>query len=450
MVRFTEKSLICSTVLLALLFVGCGDIGNEGKNSALTFDDVKSYVTQEPTIGFDSASTNQQILATSINAGLAPSNPNYKVAFGIKSYKIIYTTTDDKGLDVNASGLVTIPIPTEAFLNALKAQGRTYSMSIISDQHGTIFEDKDAPTTSVGGLPAFMGVIQANQIPSSTPLPFLMSAVGGFITVQPDYIGYGASKGSHSHPYLLEKSSASATVDLIKAVVKFANDSNLPFNGQVFLSGYSEGGYVTMATAKEIEANHPYINLMGIAPMAGPYDLNATAMGVISQPTMGRPDFIGGIINSYASVYDFNLTDILNEPYATILPELYTGETSSEDIRGELDENVSKFFVPTYRYDFLTNQNNNLRKAFVENTPLDWSPKTKVKLLHCTNDEVISSQLSQIAYAKLSENNNTNVELELIDEILDGTPPSVHVVCGTKTYPIAIDWFNKIRTGEIK
>ncbi len=439
-----QKSLIAGAFIVSI-FTGCSDIGNEGNNSALTFDDVKT-MDIKPLMELNST-INQQILAGSVNAELDPSDPSYRVAFGTKSYKIVYTTTAEDGSDINASGVVTIPIPTEAFLTSLAKVGKTYSMSMVSDQHGTIFEDKDAPSNTAGGLVPFMTAIAMRE-PSPTPIPFLMSAVGGFITVQPDYIGYGESKGSH--PFLLEKSSAAATVDLIKSVVKFASDNELPFNGQVFLSGYSEGGYVTLAAAKEIEVNHPHINLMGIAPMAGPYDLNATGMGVISQDTMERPDFIGGIINSYATAYDFNLTDILNEPYATVLPTLYNGNTSSANIIIELDKNITKFFVPTYRYDFLTNPNNALKQAYIKNTPLDWAPKTKVKLLHCTNDEVISSQLSQIAFAKLTANGGASVELDFIDEIPDGTPPSVHVACGAKTYPKALEWFSKIRTGEIK
>ncbi len=447
--RQIQKSLLLS-VLVTTLFIGCGDFGNEGKNSALNFNDVKIVsVSPQPLMEIN-ASTNQNILASSINAGLAPTDPKYKTAFGIKSYKIIYTTTNDSGSDINASGLVTVPVPTKAFLDYLSSIDKTYSMSIISDQHGTIFKDTDAPTTSLGGLGVFMQTIMQGGQPQSTPIPFLMSAVGGFITVQPDYIGYGESKGFH--PYLLEKSSANAVIDLIKSTVKFANDANLPFNGQVFLSGYSEGGYATMAAAKEIEANHPLINLMGVAPMAGPYDLNATAMGLLAptQTEIDRPDFIGGIINSYATVYDLNLTDIINEPYATTLATLYDGDNSGEEIRVQLTNTLNDFFKLPYRMDFLTNENNSLKQAFVENTPLDWAPKTKMKLLHCQNDEVISSQLSQIAYSKLTANGSSSVELQLLTTVQDGTLPSVHVVCATQTYPIAVEWFGKIRTGEIK
>ncbi len=448
MIRAKKRDIAIVTVVLTFL-TGCGDFGNEGENSALNFRDVKILeVSKEPLIEIN-ASTVQNILAGSINANLAPTDPNYKVAFGIKSYKIIYSTKDDNNNDINGSGLITIPLPTEVLLNSLKERGKSYSMSIISDQHGTIFNDLEAPSRSIGGLQAFMGAILQNQPPQGTPVPFLMSAIGGFITVQPDYIGYGASKGLH--PYLLEKSSAKSTIDMIKAAMKFANDNSLPFNGQLFLSGYSEGGYVTLAAAKEIEKSHPFINLMGIAPMAGPYDLNMTAMGIIAKDSIDRVDFVGGILNAYSSIYEnIELSSIVNEPYATTIPTLYTGDISSPDIIAELESNTSKLFIPSYRYDFLTNPNNSLKERFIENTPLDWSPKTKVNLLHCSNDDVISSQLSQVAEARLKANGSTTVELNLIDSVPDSALPSVHVACAPEIYKRAVEWFSKIRTGEIK
>ncbi len=447
MKRIRFKSLLLTT-LAAALFVGCGSVGNEGKNSALTFDDVRTVsISQEPVIEIN-ASTIQTILAGSINAGKNPGDTDYKTAFGVKSYRVVYTTTDDKGADVNASGLVTIPVPSQAFLDYYASIGKSYSMSIVSDQHGTIFTDVEAPSTSNGGLTAFIGAIMQGQQPTSTPIPFLMSGVGGFITVQPDYIGYGASKGFH--PYLLEQSSANATVDLIKSTVKFASDASLPFNGQIFLSGYSEGGYASMAAAKEIETNHPNMNLMGVAPMAGPYDLNVTGMGVLAAETMGRPDFIGGIVNSYASVYDFALTDIVNEPYATTLPTLYDAEHTSSEIQAELTESINEFFVPTYRGSYLTQDENPLKQKFIENSPLDWAPNAHINLYHCSNDEVISSQLSQIAYAKLTANGATDVNLTMITTVPDDTLPSVHAACGIQTYPAALVWFSQIRSGEIK
>jgi pimeloyl-ACP methyl ester carboxylesterase len=429
--------LTLTSSIVMTLFLGCGDIKNEndnivGENLLLTaesFNPIVDIPKEVLQAGFDA-----QAQATGTEA--------QKALLGIKSYKINYMTTDESGKKVKASGLITVPALTAEFIAGYKQQsGKDFTLSIVSDQHGTIFLSSEAPTK-----------IAENGTP--TRLSTSISGAALFMTVQPDYLGYGDSNGSH--PYLLEKSSASVTVDMIKASIAFANKAGLPINGQVFLSGYSEGGYVTMAAAKEIEKNHPDINLMAIAPMAGPYDLNVTGMGILApqganfDTNMSRPDFIGGIVNSYAQANNFDLETILNDPFATTLPTLYDAKHSGEEIRAELTNSIQDFFLPSYRMDFLTNPNNALKQAFVDNTPLDWTPKTKVKLLHCTNDGVISPVLSQIAYAKLTANGSTSVELELIDTIPDNVLPSVHVICGSQTYKSAITWFSKIRTGEIK
>ena len=45
-------------------------------------------------------------------------------------------------------------------------------------------------------------------------------------------------------------------IDMLRAVKHFCNQNNfIQFNEQLFLEGYSEGGYVTMAAVKEIEEN---------------------------------------------------------------------------------------------------------------------------------------------------------------------------------------------------
>jgi pimeloyl-ACP methyl ester carboxylesterase len=348
---------------------------------------------------------------------IAPGKP----AFGIKGYRVVYGTHNEKGEDIKVSGLITVPVPSDLILAGLKAQGKTYSMSIVSNQHGTIFPDVEAPTSSV----------IATQKPTS--IGTLFSSVGGFVTIQPDYIGFGESV-NELHPYLLEKSSSNVVVDMIEAAIKFGNDNNLPLNGQVYLTGYSEGGYATLAAAKEIEANHPNIGLKGIAPMSGPYDLNLTGMGVLSQPEMGRPDFIAGIVFSYATDLDLTLEDIVNPTYASKLPTLYDAQKTGEEIRAELTTSISDFFIPTYRGDFLTNTSNSLRAAFIDNSVDDWKPKTPTRLLYCSGDTTIDYRISLSASAKMGV------------EAIDLNNSLGHTECATPAYGAALQWFVELRS----
>jgi pimeloyl-ACP methyl ester carboxylesterase len=406
MVKRMKFSLVASSIALMLLS-GCGSIDNDGKN-VVGADKLLSVTPL-----FDIPSSQMQPTVTA----MAPGKP----AFGMKGYRVVYSTKNERGEDIKVSGLITVPVPSELILNGLKAKGKNYSMSIVSNQHGTIFPDYEAPTSSV----------IATKKP--TTIGTMFSAIGGFVTVEPDYIGFGESK-TELHPYLLEKSSASTVVDMIEAAIKFGNDNQLPLNGQIFLTGYSEGGYVTLAAAKEIEKNHPDMTLKAIAPMSGPYDLNLTGMGVLSETNMTRPDFIAGIVYSYATDLDLELENIVNTAYASKLPDLFNAEHNSTQIQAELTTNIADFFVPAYRGDFLTNPNNTLRTAFVDNSVDDWKPTTPTKLLYCSGDTTIPFSISQNAAKKM--------EVDAID--LNSSLG--HTDCALPAYGYALKWFDELRS----
>jgi len=408
MVKGVKLTFVSGVIALTMLS-GCGGYDNENKNVVGA-----NKIIAPPELLFDlNASVMQQAIA---QLGITD-----KPAFGVKGYKIIYRTTDDLGHEVNASGLITVPVPTAQILAGLKQLGKNYSMSIVSDQHGTIFPDYEAPTTAA--------TLTHKPYAAGT----LFSAVGGFLTIQPDYIGFGTSKGI-PHPYLIEKSSANVVVDMIEAAIKFGNDAQLPLNGQVFLTGYSEGGYVTLAAADEIENHHPDIHLQGVAPMSGPYDLNLTGMGVLSENNMTRPDFIGGIIYSYAHYFDLPLNEMVQEPYATLLPTLYDAQKTGPEIRAQLTESVAEFFLPAYRMDFLTNSQNKLRTLFVENSVNDYTPTSATRLYYCGGDSVIPPVIAQSSAQKMG------VDAINISDNLD------HVPCAQAAYPAVVQWFDELRS----
>jgi hypothetical protein len=411
-----KTSVLLSASILSLIISGCG-YDNDGKNIV----GAQKIVNVIPL--FDIPADKLQPIVSQIDPT--------KAAFGVKGYKVIYNTKDEKGNDIKASGLVTVPVPTKAILKAVP----NYSMSIVSDQHGTIFKDSEAPTNVAKSIKESGNDPLLLLDPKNWTLsPILASSViGGFLTIQPDYIGFGESKDT-PHPYLLEKSSASTVIDLIKSTIKFSNDNSLPINGQIYLTGYSEGGYVTLAASDEIEKNHPELHLNGVAPMSGPYDLNLTGMGVLSQPTIGRPDFIGGIVYSYAQTYDYNLNTILNEQYASKFETLYDKTKGPQEIIPELTTTTTDFFNPTYMRDFLTNPKNNLRVDFVENSVDDFKPTTPTRLLYCGGDKTIDPRITLSASKKMGVNSYD------LNSSLD------HIGCFKIAYPAAIEWFAQLRS----
>ena len=161
---------------------------------------------------------------------------------------------------------------------------------MVSDDHGTIFANAEAPS------------VNAKNIGTPAGSSVILTSLGGFATLQPDYIGFGDSN-SHYHPFILKDSLANSTVDFIKQVKKFAVDNNITLNSQLFLTGYSEGGYASLATLKKIEEEDIGLSVTMAAPMAGPYALKTMADVVLSQPKLSVPSFMANVGYAYAKAY---------------------------------------------------------------------------------------------------------------------------------------------------
>lgn len=437
MVKGIKVTLVSSLVALTLLS-GCGGYDNEdknvvGNNLIITQDTFKPVATLSKEM---------------IQAGLDKVGSDKKALDNIESYVIKYKTKDAQGNEIIASGLITIPEAKtlKQFIQGYKAAtGDDFSLSIVSDQHGTIFENKEAPSVKAA-LDGHPDEIATN-----------FTGVAGFMTVQPDYIGFGESNGT-VHPYIIEKPSASATVDMIKAAIAFANQMGLPVNGQVFLSGYSEGGYVTMAAAKDIQQNHPEIHLMAVAPMAGPYDVEQMGLGALTAPQMAFPPFLADTVYAYSAVYsDVNLSDIVVEQYAAKLPTLFNGDHNGTEIYMALpnvyttqSQAPELLFKKEFIDDFISDKENRLRVHFRENSVIDWKPEMPMKLYHCTNDNIVPYDFSKLAYGTFTQKGSKTVALEPIDTLQDNPndPLFVHRQCARVAYPKVGEWFHKVRKGE--
>ena len=186
--------------------------------------------------------------------------PHGAYAFGYRAIKIVYTTVDQAGNEVNASGLIVIPTTDENY-----PISTPYQAAIVSEHHGTLFDDQEAPSN-----------LELTNGQPDNDMATLYSSIYGYITVMPDYIGFGESV-NQPHPYILQQGSANASLDMLKAATTYLDQQQIGYNGKLYLSGYSEGGYVTMALAKTMQTETVEgLELTAVAPMAGPYDVEQT------------------------------------------------------------------------------------------------------------------------------------------------------------------------------
>lgn len=307
----------------------------------------------------------------------------------VRLYRVTYNTTY-KGNETEASGVVALPITTE-------------TIGMLSLQHGTIVQHNEAPTM---------------KDKDSFDM-FIYSAVAssGLIAVIPDFIGFGESKEIF-HPYYVEEPTATAVIDNIRAAKDVAANNDVSFNNKLFLAGYSQGGYATLATHKAIEEDGlDDISLIASFPASGAYDLKAIQEYFFTLDLYDDPYYIGYVAKAYQSYYGFAniLTDFFNEPYASRIPTLIDGVNSQSQINSQLtysipdlvQANVISNINTDSQYDYIVD-------AFTENSLTDWTPTTKVYLYHGDADITVPFQNSVITYERFLANGASESVVEFI------------------------------------
>ncbi|MFN3440188.1 MAG: alpha/beta hydrolase family protein [Acidovorax sp.] len=294
----------------------------------------------------ESASLLGAIPAADITAALASEEslaegvvPRYAVT----SYRLEYLTTDADGKEVRASGLVSVP---------QKPAGS--KSPVLSYQHGTIFRDAEAPSNNA--VASEVAVVLASL---------------GYIVLAPDYVGFGASKGT-PHPYLLSTPSAAATADFLTAARTWRGQANVADNGQLFLTGYSEGGYVTMATHRALQTGgSPHLQqLRLVVAGAGPYNVQTTMDGLVDVVRDEQP-VIGALINPGFLRYLGG--SVQREVRRLLLRALIPGDADvAYDIR----------FIDRFLAD-------DVRALDEISSVYDYKPNVPVRLYHGRNDRTV-------------------------------------------------------------
>ena len=318
--------------------------------------------------------------------------------YGYWMYKITYETIDVNGNPHVATGTVSYPrvdwpdIPDQAF-------------PILSYQHGTVVEKSDV--TSVIG---------------EWILPAILTGAG-FVYVEPDYIGLGDSQGMH--PYQLKEPYGTAVVDMLRAVRYYAAFENDQFvvNDQLFLAGYSEGGYASMATHQIIERDYSNeFNITVSFPMAGAYSMSEIMVDLmLEQQPYGQPFYFPYMLFAYLDSYpSIGTADEYLLPEYMLLEDMFDGYHSSGEINAAMPSIPITIMKPEEIQTFTDNEYHLLRVALRENDLWDWTPQAPIYLFHGLGDELVPYENSQMAYDQFLANGAQDVHLESIPETYGG------------------------------
>jgi pimeloyl-ACP methyl ester carboxylesterase len=305
----------------------------------------------------------------------------------VKTYTLTYLTSY-KGEPVEASGLIMLP------------KDLTAEAAIISLQHGTTFIKNEAPSVDGG----FQGA------------EFFASA--GYITIMPDFIGYGKT-ASIFHPYYDSQHAASTVIDMIKATREFLQMEKILFSEKLFLAGYSEGGFVTLAAAKEIENNSSHdLAVSAVAAGAGGYDLPEMLKGITTGDYYAYPAYLAFVLMSYNETYEWNkpLSYFFKAEYAEALSKYMNGLYGGGTINSRLTTHTPSLFNPDFFARLKTIEGEpELKNALRDNSVAGWKTNIPIRLFHGTKDEIIPYQNSEIALDKFkAAGSAAEVSLKLI------------------------------------
>jgi hypothetical protein len=317
--------LSCAAALLAtvLVLTACGsgskDNGTGGiapapptpqRGDLLGFPLLKTYVPQELLV----LAAQSEIGKSLIQLSVAP-------RCSVSVYQLKYQTVGATGEAATASGALMVPSGADAACQGARPI-LLYAHGVSADRTYNIANLTSSNPASAEGV-AIAAVFAAR----------------GYIVIAPNYAGYDTSSLTY-HPYLNADQQSKEMIDILKAGRSALPTPLAPAaidDGKLFITGYSEGGYVAMATHRAMQAAGSTVT--AAAPMSGPYALSAFGDAIFrGQVPMSAPANLTLLISGYDIAYGdifANPTDAFEAKYATGIAALLPSTTSLPDLRAQ-------------------------------------------------------------------------------------------------------------------
>ncbi len=294
-----RRGIFVALVSAAALLTGCGSDSMTATPAASTTHGTLAINPPLRIASVDAAAFTAQIEAAPSGGALL--TVTGLPTCGVDFYYITFWTVGAAGETTESSG--ALMVPTGA------APACSGPRPIVLYAHGTAFE-KNFNIADITNTSNTEGALVAATF-----------AAQGYIVVAPNYAGYDISTLGY-HPFLNASQQSGEMIDALTAArtaLPNTYASSTTDSGKLFITGYSEGGYVAMATERALELSGATVT--AAAPMSGPYALeglfDAAFFGDVN---LGSTLFTPLVTTSYQHAYN-NIytatTDFYSPTYAT-------------------------------------------------------------------------------------------------------------------------------------
>lgn len=305
--------LLAAALASAGLLVACGGGGSDSGGSTQTDNSgARGSLIHNPPLGVT-------VLTAEEFKGRLDANASGKSLLqlagapkcGVDIRYIEYGTVGGAGEATNASGALMIPKGDAA--------GCSGPRPVLLYAHGTT-SDRAYNIADITE-PARPGASEGTLLAA-------MFAAQGFIVVAPNYAGYDVSKLGY-HPYLNADQQSKEMIDSLTAARKALPNLGGKDSGALLVTGYSQGGFVAMATHRAMQAAG--MPVTASAPLSGPYAMAAFGDAIFSgNVNLGSTLFLPLITTSYQKAYGNiyrQTSDIYEAQYATGIETLLPSST---------------------------------------------------------------------------------------------------------------------------
>jgi pimeloyl-ACP methyl ester carboxylesterase len=377
------------TVLIAtyaLMLVGCASPPATQSPEGVQLTPLKTISTFQARI----------LLTLAGVKGIAVSNP-------VDCYRMQYPAVGRNGEIVQLSGLLALPRGVAA-------------RRLVSFQHGTTTTRSAVPSRPDG-----TGIAAA-----------IVFAGNGYALIAPDYPGLGESEGRH--PYYVADSIAPAVVAMIETAQRVRGVPDAP----VFLSGFSEGGWASLAALRLLETRGKQV--LASAQVAGAYDLRRLSLPTAL--TGGAPShslYLAYAAWGQSAWYGQPLDSVLTRDNAQLVERLFAG-AKPDEIVGALPKDPRKLFNDAFLNAFDHGNAHWYLDAFAANSLVEVTPRAPVRLYYGSMDRDVNPEEALAAARSMRAR---GADVTAIDVGPVGHDPSMLAAA-----PLILKWLAELEAGQ--
>ncbi|MEI6054692.1 MAG: hypothetical protein WCR55_01425 [Lentisphaerota bacterium] len=352
--------LVIAIGILVTLFLSINCLASDADYKSVSSGVKYQYIGEYSTERLDKILTTELTEFTSFSVTYPPAEN------AVKLYKVIYNTVipEQNNRPVTVSGLIALP------------EVKSKTLPLVSYQHGTIFTKTEVPSSPDNSI--------------ETRIMLAAFAGHGYIVIASDYIGVGESNEPNS--WMVKESTAQACFDMLQVTQVVCADLGVT-PGDLFLSGWSQGSFSTLAFLNRIETIG--LGVKAAAMASSPNDIYLAfnrwihvSSDLDVQWLVGTAAMLVFAYENYYNIPGLSITAIKPE-YLKTAKDFYDFKIAWEEAAKKLPQKSKDLFQENFinESSFVTNP---FYKQLQLNNSYNWRFKTPTRFYYGLIDEVVT------------------------------------------------------------